>query len=165
MNKICSKLLILTLIFMLSIPSLAFAAEDVFTIDNHKVRVDSPRSGCGGKNNQWHVHVYGKNKSMNKSNEIGCENVIDQSDSHGKDLSDVPRKTREKIRNHKKYKDAKKKQQQLNKAMKKIKRKKLNLRKTTDIIIAAGIVAAATFTWFFPGDDVAAWGNFLRALA
>lgn len=164
MKKSILKFFIFTMIFMTMIPTFIFAAEDTFTVDGYKVRVDSPRSGSETSNNEWHVHVYNGEK-MTKTAEVGCENVKDQSKSHGKDLSKVPKKTRNKIRDHKKYKDAQKKQAKLDKAVKEIKQKKLNLRKTADILVAAGIVAAATATWFFPGDDAVAWGNFLRAIS
>ncbi|HDR5039239.1 TPA: hypothetical protein QCR75_005696 [Bacillus anthracis] len=164
MKKFVSKLLIFTMIFVMMIPTYVFAAENSFEVDGYTVRVDSPRSGCGDKNNQWHVHVY-KGKKMTKSAEVGCENVKDQSESHGKDLSEVPRKTRDKIRKHKEYGKAQKEQAKLDKAMNQIKKEKLDLKKAADILIAAGIVAAATATWFFPGDDAVAWGNFLRVLA
>lgn len=33
-----------------------------------------------------------------------------------------------------------------------------------DVVIAIGIVIACTATFFFQGDDIAAWINLLRAL-
>lgn len=166
MKKFMLKLFVFTMIFMLIFPSFTFAAENPFIVDNYKVRLDRPTSGSGDSNNQWHIHVYeGKNAKMIPSNEVGCENVKDQSESHGKDLSKVPKKTRDKIRNHETYKKGQKEQAKLDKAMGEIKDKDLDLSKAVDIIIAIGIVVAATATWFFPGDDIAAWGNFLRAIA
>jgi hypothetical protein len=70
---------------------------------------------------------------------------------------------KKKIESHPKYKEAQNKQKKLNVATHKIKSKKLDLRKSVDFWIAVAIVVAATGTFFFPGDDFAAWGNLLRA--
>lgn len=76
----------------------------------------------------------------------------------------MPKKIIDKVKAHKDYKNAQEKQKKLDKAAKEIKDKKVNMSKTTDIIIAIAIVVAATATFFFPGDDVAAWGLLLRAI-
>lgn len=159
------KLLILSLslvvllgISLFSVSNMAEAAgSKTFTVEQGgkwKVRIDFPTSA----NPKYHVHVYDP-----KGNQVGVEN-LDGTPSHGQTLSKVPNKVKTKIKEHPEYKKYKKKQEKLNEAAKKIKAKKLNLWKTADIIIAIGIVVAATATFFFPGDDIAAWGNFLRAL-
>lgn len=79
-------------------------------------------------------------------------------------MSRVPNKTKAKIKSHAKWKKGVKEQAKLDKATAQIKSRGLNLNKTGDIIIAIAIVAAATLTWFFPGDDIASWGNLLRVI-
>ena len=120
-----------------------------------RFRIDPPNAGYDQQ--EYHVHVEYKGK------EVGTESVTGKT-SHGRTLKDVDNKIKKQIKDHKKYKDAKKKQKELEDAKKKIKAKKLNLWKPVDIIIAIGIIIFCTATWFFPGDDVFAWGNFLRAL-
>lgn len=162
------KLLILSLSFVLLIGGLFFtdssnkaaaaSGSKTFTVEQGgkwKVRIDFPTDA----NPKYHGHVYNP-----KGKQVGVEN-LDGSKSHGDSWADVPSKVKKKIKEHKEYKKYKEKQEKLDKAAKQIKSKKLNLKKTADIIIAIGIVVAATATWFFPGDDVAAWGNLLRALA
>lgn len=120
-----------------------------------KARIDIPTES----NPKYHTHVYDS-----KGKQVGVQNM-DGSKSHGTTWKNVPKKVQEKIKDHPEYKKAKKKSDKLDKAAKQIKSKNLNLKKKADIILAIGIVIAATATFFFPGDDVAAWGNLLRALA
>ncbi len=79
-------------------------------------------------------------------------------------MNNVPSSIKDKVKNHPEYAKGKKKQQQLNDAKNQIKQKKLNMSKTADILIAIGIVVVATLTWFFPGDDLVAWTNLIRAI-
>lgn len=60
----------------------------------------------------------------------------------------------------------KRNKKKLNDAKKEIKKKKLKIdwKHIADVVIAIGIVVVATGTFFFQGDDMAAWINFLRAI-
>lgn len=120
-------------------------------------RVDGPHvDGC----TKYHVHA--RNKQEGKE---GSE-CVDGTSSHGDHLNDVPKKVRNKIRDNNEYQKAKKKQKKLNDAKKEIKKKKLKIdwKHIADVVIAIGIVVVATGTFFFQGDDMAAWINFLRAI-
>jgi hypothetical protein len=146
--------MILTFSFLSLTTSPVIAASPWFDAGNgYKWRLDTPH---GKANPKYHVHVNKGNK------EVGSQNV-DGTRSHGKTLNAVPKSVKKKIESHPKYKEAQNKQKKLNVATHKIKSKKLDLRKSVDFWIAVAIVVAATGTFFFPGDDFAAWGNLLRA--
>lgn len=123
----------------------------------YKFRVDGPHTGTD--TGKYHVHV---NKG---NNEIGSEGV-DGSKSHGDNMNNVPNSVKKKIKEHPEYKRAQKKQEELEKAKKEIKEKNLKIDwwHIGDVILAIAIVVAATATFFFPGDDVGAWINLLRAI-
>ncbi|WP_313891094.1 hypothetical protein [Psychrobacillus sp.] len=121
------------------------------------MRVDVPKASDDA---QYHVHV------TNKKLGIDAAEGVNGEPSHKKTLagSGVPKKIIDKVKEHKDFKNAEKKQKKLDDAAAEIKAKKLDLNKTEDIIIAIAVVVAATATFFFPGDDVLAWGALLRAV-
>lgn len=119
-------------------------------------RVDPPHND--NANAKYHVHVRNKQKGIE-----GSEGV-DGSASHGDHMNKVPNSVKKKIKDHEEYKKGKEKQKKLDKAVQEVKSKKLDLSKAADVVIAIGIVVACTATFFFPGDDVAAWANLLRTL-
>lgn len=121
-----------------------------------KFRVDPPHVDKSNAN--WHVHVTNGKKS-------GSE-AVNGEKSHDDHMDDIDKKVKEKIKNHPEYKKGQKKQKDLDKATSQIKKKglKIDWKHVGDVIIAIGIVVACTATFFFQGDDIAAWINLLRAL-
>lgn len=131
-----------------------------------RFRVDGPHNDGGRQDTQKvHVHVEYQGK------EVAAEGV-DGSVSHGYTMDKgqngqrVPKHVQDQIKNHPEYKKGKKKQENIDKAAKEIKSKNLTLDwwHVWDVVIAIGIVVLATGTFFFPGDDIAAWINFFRVL-
>jgi anti-sigma28 factor (negative regulator of flagellin synthesis) len=122
-----------------------------------KFRVDPPHTGSD--TGKYHVHVNYGNK------EVGSE-AVDGSKSHGDNMNNVPNSVKKKVKNHPEYKKGQEKQKKLDAAKSQIKSRNLKIDwwHIADVIIAIGIVIAATATFFFPGDDVGAWINFLRAI-
>lgn len=118
----------------------------------YKVRWDNPHTGNG----RYHVHVYKDGK------EIGSERC-GGGKSHKDELNNVDKKIKNKVRSDRKYKAGADKNAKLDKAASKIRQQ--GLTKAGKIGIAIGLVVAATGTFFFPGDDIAAWGNLIRAIA
>lgn len=123
-----------------------------------RFRVDPPHND--NANAKWHVHV-----ENTKDGTKGSEGV-DGSASHGDHMNKIPNKVKDKVKKHPEYEKGKKKQKELNKATKEIKDRglKIDWRHVGDVIIAIGIVVVCTATFFFQGDDIAAWMNLLRAL-
>lgn len=124
---------------------------------NWRFRVDGPHvDNCG----QWHVHV-----ENTKTGKKGSEGVNGDA-SHKDNMNNIPEKVKDKIKKHPEYGKAKKKQEDLDKAKKEIKSRNLRIdwMHIADVIIAIGIVIACTATIFFPGDDIGAWMNLLRAM-
>jgi len=159
MKKILS-IIMSTMMILLMITNSVFAASSGKWIDlgqGWKFRVDPPHTGSD--TGKYHVHVNYKNK------EVGSEGV-DGSKSHNDNMKNVPNSIKKQIKNHPEYKKAQQKQKKLEAAKKQIKAKKLKIdwAHIADVIIAIGIVVATTATFFFPGDDVAAWINFFRAI-
>lgn len=157
-------LIVLTVIYTVpNVKITANAANAGKSIDignGWKFRVDPPHTSGG--NAKWHVHVKGK---VNGKTVTGSEGV-DGSASHGDHMNKIPNGVKKKIKNNPKYKEGQKKQKQLEKATNQIKAKKLKLdwKHIGDVTIAIGIVVACTATFFFQGDDIAAWLNLFRAL-
>jgi len=152
--------LMLVVFVLTSLSSVCFAASSGQWQDlggGYKFRVDPPHTGTD--TGKYHVHV-------NKGNqEIGSEGV-DGSASHGDNMNNVPNSVKEKVKKHPEYEKGKKKQEKLNQAKSEIQSKGLQIDwwHVGDVILAIAIVVAATATFFFPGDDVGAWINFLRAI-
>jgi hypothetical protein len=123
-----------------------------------RFRVDGPHNDKANAN--WHVHA--ENKKLGKD---GSE-AVNGKKSHNDHLNDVPNKVKKKIKNHPEYKKGQKKQKDLDKAVSKIKDKglKIDWRHIGHVVIAIAIVVACTATFFFQGDDIAAWMNLLRTL-
>jgi hypothetical protein len=118
-----------------------------------KARVDKPKAGA--KEQKPHVHVY-------KGKVEGIENV-DGTKSHGKTLNEVgvPKSIQKKAKALKDYKKGQEDLKEMEKAKDKIEAKKLNLKKTADIIIAIGIFVAVVGLVIFATSSIAAWGAFL----
>lgn len=156
MKKILS--IILMLVFVFNLSCMCFAAGEWQDLGKgYKFRVDEPHTGPD--TGKYHVHV-------NEGNvEIGSEGV-DGSESHGDHMNNVPNSIKKKIKNHPEYQKGKKKQKNLDKAKKEIQDKNLKIDwlHIGDVLLAIGIVIVCTATFFFPGDDVGAWMNFLRAI-
>lgn len=123
-----------------------------------RFRVDPPHTE--NSNAKWHVHV-----ENTKTGVKGSEGV-DGTASHGDHMNNIPKKVKDKIKNHPEYKKGKDKQKKLNEATKQIKQKglKIDWKHVGDVVLAIGIVIGCTATFFFQGDDIAAWMNLLRAL-
>lgn len=123
-----------------------------------RMRVDDPDSGAG----KVHVHV-----ENTRTGQTAVENV-DGTESHGQTMTSkgIPKSVQNQVKDNEKYKKGIEKQKKLDDAKAKIKSKNLKIDwwHVWDVIIAIGIVVAATATFFFPGDDVAAWINFFRAI-
>lgn len=159
MKKLVSIFLTFALIFVIN-------AQDSSAASNKQIpgcpkgwryRVDL---GNSRGNNNPHVHVYGPN---------GQEYVdgLGSTNSHKSlpNVSSAPRKVRKKLEEQRDYRDAKRKAAQIRTLKSKIRSKHLNFRKWGDRAIAIGLVIASGLTWFFPGDDAAAWLNLARAWA
>ena len=123
-----------------------------------RFRVDPPHTE--NSNGKWHVHV------ENTRTGVSGSEGVDGSASHGDHMNNIPNKVKEKVKNHPEYKKGKDKQKKLDKAVEEIKQKdlKIDWAHIGDVILAIGIVVGATATFFFQGDDVAAWMNLLRAV-
>lgn len=123
-----------------------------------RFRVDPPHTD--GSSGKWHVHA-----ENTRTGQKGSE-AVDGSASHGDHMNNVDKKVKDKIKNHPEYKKGKDKQKKLNNAVSQIKAKKLKIdwKHVSDVLIAISLVIAATGTFFFQGDDVAAWINLLRAI-
>lgn len=117
----------------------------------YKVRWDNPHVGDG----RYHAHVY------KKGAQIGSERCGGGA-SHKDQFRNVDKKIRDQVRSHKKYKQGAEKNRQLDKAAKEIRRRNLN--KAGKIGLAIALVVGATGTFFFPGDDIAAWSNLIRTI-
>lgn len=119
-----------------------------------KARVDKPHTGAG----KPHVHV-------EKGKVKGVESV-DGSKSHGKTLGSagVPKDIQKKARNLKDYKKGQSDLKKMKEAKSKIKAKKLNLKKTTDIIIAIAIFVSVVGLMIFSLGSIGAWGSLLLAI-
>lgn len=99
----------------------------------YKMRLDTPESTGNPK---YHVHVY------HNDNEIASENA-DGTKSHKKSIDDIPsKKIREKIKSNSKWKDFKKKQSKLSKAVTQVKGKytKAQLKKSQYVKLAKALV-------------------------
>ncbi len=123
-----------------------------------RFRVDPPHTDSS--NAKWHVHVENTRTGVK-----GSEGV-DGSASHGDHMKKVPKKVKDKIKGHGEYKKGKEKQKKLKNAVRKVKSRKLKIdwKHVGDVVLAIGLVIAATGFVFFQGDDIAAWMNLLRAL-
>lgn len=120
-----------------------------------RARVDKPTSG---KNqSKPHIHVEKENGSIR-----GVESV-DGTKSHGKTLNEagVPKSVQKKAKALKDYKKGQEDLKNMEKAKDKIEAKKLNLKKTADIIIAIGIFVAVVGLVIFATASIASWGAFL----
>lgn len=167
-KKVLSRLFVLLMVVVMF--SFSFSGSMMETVQasgqwidlggGWKFRVDGPHTGTD--TGKYHVHVEGRkgNKTVK-----GSEGV-DGSKSHGDHMNDIPDSVKEKVKKHPKYKDGQKKQKDLDQAKKQIKSRNLKIdwQHVGDVIIAIGIVVACTATFFFQGDDIAAWMNLLRAI-
>ncbi|MGG4470098.1 hypothetical protein ABER68_18820 [Paenibacillus alvei] len=117
-----------------------------------RARVDKPHTGEGLP----HVHVE-NNKGVK-----GAESVLGTK-SHKKTMSSsgIPNSVQKKVKGLKDYKKGQEDAKKIQKAKSQIKSKKLNLKKTTDIIIAIGIFVAVVGLVIFATSSIAAWGAFL----
>ncbi len=155
-----SKMIIFILVITLLLTNIqvVFAAQDKPVPGAPKgwtYRVDK---GSSRGNENTHVHVDGP-KGEEFVDGFGGKN------SHKKlpSLDKAPKKIREGVKGTKDYKDAEKNAKAEIKAINNIKKKNLDWSKITDRVIATLLVLAAGATWFFPGDDPAAWLNFARS--
>lgn len=123
-----------------------------------RFRVDGPHASI--KDGKWHVHV-----ENTRTGTTGAEGV-DGSESHGDHMNKIPNKIKKKIKDHDEYKKGQREQKKLDKAANEIKKQDLVIdwAHIGDVITAIGIVIVCTATFFFQGDDFAAWINLLRAL-
>lgn len=83
-----------------------------------------------------HAHVYKGDK------EVGTENC-DGMSSHGRNLSNVPKKVRDKVRNSKDYQKEKKEIENYRKAKSEIRNRRLNLNINKDLVVAAAAIVVA----------------------
>lgn len=157
MKKITSFFLLFIFIFSMAVqPTFAATTKQIpGAPKGWRYRIDK---GNSRGNENPHVHVYGPN---------GKEYVdgLGSSNSHKSKpkISEVPSKVRKKLEQQKDYKEAKKEAAEIRALKSKLKAKKLNFAKAADRAIAIGLVIAAGLSWFFPGDDAAAWTNLARA--
>lgn len=119
-----------------------------------KARVDKPHTGAGKP------HVY-----VEKGKVKGVESV-DGSKYHGKTFrsAGVPKDVQKKTRNLKDYKKGQSDLKKMQTAKSKIKAKKLNLKKTTDIIIAIAIFVSVVGLMIFSLGSIGAWDSLLLAI-
>ena len=91
---------------------------------------------------------------------------MDGSKSHGKTLGSagVPKDIQKKARNLKDYKKGQSDLKKMKEAKSKIKAKKLNLKKTTDIIIAIAIFVSVVGLMIFSLGSIGALGSLLLAI-
>lgn len=163
-KKILTMVLVVCCIFTLSLSarsqtvSAATSGQWQDLGQNWRFRVDPPHTENSNAN--WHVHV-----ENTRTGAKGSEAVNGEA-SHGDHMNNVDKKVKEKVKNHPEYQKGKKKQQDLDKAKSEIKKKNLKIdwKHIGDVVIAICIVVACTATFFFQGDDVAAWMNLLRAM-
>ena len=76
----------------------------------------------------------------------------------------VPKDIQKKARNLKDYKKGQSDLKKMKEAKSKIKAKKLNLKKTTDIIIAIAIFVSVVGLMIFSLGSIGAWGSLLLAI-
>lgn len=117
----------------------------------YKVRVDRPH---GSNDTKPHVHVKKGNKDVTEN--------VDGSNSHGTNMTrgGVPKDIQKKVKGLNDYKKAQKDLKSMNAARSKIKARKLNMKKTADIIIAIGIFIAVVGFAIFAASAIASWGAF-----
>jgi hypothetical protein len=89
--------------FSFVIPAEAATSATVDLGGGYSVRIDAPHNTKTGK---WHGHVYKKGK------QVGAENV-DGTKHDGKTFKNVPKKTLNKLKSNKKWKQAKSKNDKL----------------------------------------------------
>lgn len=157
MKKFTLFLLVMSLMLMSVTPT--FAAKNK-PLPGHKgwsYRVDK---GKTGGNENTHVHLKGP-KSQEYVDGFGGKN------SHKKlpRLKDAPNKVRKTLEKQKDYKDAEEAAEAEQDAIKELKRNDFDWGKAADRAAAIALIVAAGATWFFPGDDAAAWANAARAFA
>lgn len=157
-NKSIKKLFVMLMAFMcfFSLCMPTYAASNWTDLGaGYRARWDPPHTGSD--TGRYHVHVYEGNQEIGAGRCGGGK-------SHGDELNKVPRKVKDKVKGDKNWKKGGEKNKDLDKAAKKINSEGL-LSKAGGIAIAIALVVGATATFFFPGDDVAAWANLLRAIA
>ena len=118
----------------------------------------------GSNATKYHTHVKGKVNGKT----VEAKEALDGSSTHGKGntMSDkkVPKSIQDKVRNHKDFKKAKAEEADAKKAKKQMNAKKLDLSKTTDLIIAIGIFIAVVGVVLFVTTSFPAWAAVLLAL-
>lgn len=160
----------------------------------YRFRIDRPDGQGSGDTGQWHVHVNDGRKDtgcggVNGKESHGKTLANSVSSKHRKQIEQHPdfisaKKEQSKLdKQRAKEKKEAEKAAANNKTKKttkdeldefwrvrgseieaEIMRRNLDMLKKGDVLIAAGLVAAATGTWFFPADDYLAWANFFRAM-
>ncbi|TYU99869.1 hypothetical protein, partial [Listeria monocytogenes] len=98
-------LLVLLFAFSIAMPAKAATSTTVDLGDGYKARIDRPHNTKTGK---WHGHVYKKGK------QVGAENV-DGTKHDGKTFKNIPKKKVSKLKSSKKWKEAKGKNDKLEK--------------------------------------------------
>ncbi len=155
------KLTVLMLIMSLMVMSVTptFAGQNI-PLPGHKgwtYRIDK---GNSSGNSNTHVHLDGP-KGQEYVDGFGGKN----SHKNKPGLDEAPSKQRKALKKQKKYKDAEEAAEAEQAAVKELKKSDFDWAKAADRAAAIALIAAAGATWFFPGDDAAAWANAARAWA
>ncbi len=126
-----------------------------------KYQVHRPHGSSATK---YHVHVKGK---VGK-NSVEAKEALDGKSTHGSGntMNDkgVPKDIQKKVKNDKNYKEAKKEHDKAKKAKSQMNSKKLNLRKTTDLIIGIGIFVSTVGVVLFAMNLFGSWMPVLLAI-